>query len=215
MYFRTKIRIRKHEPGNALFLGNLIMSIKNLDEEQRKSSSGRLADPDSEALLLLFSGVFIPIATCAYQIYHEHRRYQKEDARIIQGHIYTIKRALSKAQIVLDELEKIVKSANLLAEPIWPVGSHGVGFTDEQRDHYVELVNIIVEVFKEIDDACTALLSFSLPDKKSIALEVEITRLQDIISKVNISKTYGEKLRYIRWSISICKNVLIELEKFF
>ena len=192
-----------------------MMSTENIQEEMIPSSPEPLTDPDTEALLTVFTGLLIPIASCASALYYQHKRYQREDARIIQSHIQIIKRALNRAQPVLAELDKIIKSSNLLSEPIWPVGNHGVGFTGEQRDRYLELVNIIVEVFREIDNASMALLSFSLPEKKSTALEVEIDRLQSILTKVNISKTFGEKLRYIHWSIKICNDVLIELEKIF
>jgi hypothetical protein len=189
------------------------MSTANIPEETIQSAPDPLADPDTEALLLVINGLFIPIATCAWQIYDKHKTDKEALVSVILSHIGIIRRALTRVQSVLEELDKIVRSANLLSEPIWPVGKHGVLLTGDGGERYIELVNICAEAFKEIDQACTALLSLSFPKKKSSVLEDEIHRLQSILDRVLLSKTYGEKLKYIRWSISISHNVLNELEK--
>jgi hypothetical protein len=184
----------------------------NLEEESFLPSTDPLADPDVEAFLNVVYGLFVPIVTFAVQILNDRQRETQGDARVIEIQVQTIRRAMHKAQSVLDDLDRLAKSSNLLLEPIWPVGQHGVSMTVEEQARYIELVNIIGEAFKDIDDACIQLLSFSLLKKKTKALEIEINRLQSILDKVYISKTYGEKLRYMRWSINICHNVLMSLE---
>jgi hypothetical protein len=191
------------------------MSTENKPEEAVLFTPVPFADPDIEALLMAIYGLFIPIAHCAYQVYNHQQPYKKGDARVIQTHLQKIKPALARAQSILDELDKIVLLSKLPSTPIWPVGNHGVKLAGDGNKRYLEMVKILVEVFKGIDSACTALLSYALPKKKSTSLEGEIKRLQIILEKVLISKTYGEKLKYLRWSISISQNVLDELLKFF
>jgi hypothetical protein len=190
----------------------MTMDGHNLEKESLLSPTDPLEDPDIEAILDVVYGLFVPIITFVVQILNDRQRDTRGDARVIQIQIHTIRRAMNRAQSVLDELDKLAKTSNLLLEPIWPVGHHGVSMTGEEQARYIELINIIGEAFKDIDNACILLLSFSLLKKKTTALEIEINRLQSILDKVHISKTYGEKLRYMRWSINICHNILKGLE---
>jgi prefoldin subunit 5 len=170
-------------------------------------------DPDIESLLMILGTYVIPIATCMYQVAVQKRRYQIEDSRKVQEYIQEIEESLGTAQNALDELEKIVRDHNIYKESIFPVGNHSVGLNGDVERYKIMVVGV-VSALRTVDNAGMKLSNYSLRSNRAPILK-ELECLQKILNKVYTSTTYGDKIRYIRWSIKQSYNILFLVKKTF
>lgn len=170
-------------------------------------------DPDIEPILTILGTIVIPIATCMYQVAVQQRRYKIEDSRKVQEYIQEIEASLGTAQNALDEIETIVRDHNIYKESIFPVGNHSVGLNGD-LNRYKIMVAGVASALLTVDSAGMKLSNYSLRSNRAPILK-ELDCLQKLLNNVYTSTTYGDKIRYIRWSIKQSHNILFRVKKAF
>jgi len=163
--------------------------------------------------LTVVLGLIIPVATSLYQVLAQQRRYTQQDARATLSHIQNIRRGLGTADSVLDYIEPLIRSAGLSPESVWPAGYHGITLSGNSREYYINMMQAIVDNLRRVDSSGMDLANISMPADSREPLIHEVTILQSLLNQASLVQTYGEKLKFLRWSVKQSHYVLAMVER--
>lgn len=197
------------------------------DALEKTPEQSEMFDPDLEVLLSLLQGVVVPAITVLGVIADsvaisegigQARRDAQEDTRRSFEILLQMENDLYEAEHLLNETNKFIIQHNLAHIQVWPPGINGMRLTQDGYADYLQNVSHICALLRRMDMKGIELSTLirrphilsTLQAQLAGQWMVDLNQARKLQEKINKAHTFGEKSRYLGFSIKMCRGVIIQ-----